>query len=104
MCVCVADSPEVTHEGLQHLTSLSRLRVLTLRDLPPYWLTDAKLQGLHGISGLKALRLGDLDSPMQTNFTGADVAGSVRLHTTQAAVCLHPEMDILTQPLWPCRH
>ena len=99
MCVCVADCPEVTHVGLQNLASLSRLKYLFLTDQPPYWLTDDKLQGLHGNSRLEYLQLGIPNRPMQMNITSAAVAGSVRLHTTQAAVCLYPEVDILTQPL-----
>ena len=81
MCVSVADCPEVTSKGLQYLNSSSGLQHLSLTDLPPYWLTDAKLQALYGCSRLQQLRLGDRGSPIQTNITAAAVAGSVRLNT-----------------------
>ena len=81
MCVCVADSPEVTHVGLRYLNSLSGLQYLILRDQPPYWLTDDKLQGLYNCSLLGQLELGRHNRPMQMNITAAAVTGSVRLHT-----------------------
>ena len=81
MCVCVADCPEVTHVGLRNLTSSSGLQYLVLRDLPRYWLTDYKLQGLHGYLLLKQLELGHRERPIQMNITAAAVTGSVALHT-----------------------
>ena len=72
---------------------------MSLRDPPPNWLTDAKLQILHGNSRLRRLDL----HLMETNITAAAFAGSVTAHP-QAAVCLYPEVDRLTQPLWPCTH
>ena len=64
--------------GLEYLSSLSGLWFLSLTDLPGYWLTDTKLQGLHGISRLGQLFLGGPGSPIQTNITAAAVTGSVR--------------------------
>ena len=66
--------------GLQYLNSSGPM-VLALREQPPYWLTDIKLQGLYGNSRLVQLRLGDRGRPIQTNITAAAVTGSVRLHT-----------------------
>ena len=82
VCVSVADCSDVTSKGLECLNSSSGLRLLSLTDLPRYWLTDAKLQALHGCSRLQQLQLGDRGSPIQTNITTAAVAGSVRLHTS----------------------
>ena len=81
MCVCVADSPEVTHVGLQYLNNLSGLHELFLRDQPPYWVTDVKLQGLYNCSRLNWLELGRHNRPMQMSITAAAVTGSVRLQT-----------------------
>ena len=80
MRVCVADCSDVTSKGLQSLNRSSWLQYLSLTEIPRYWLTDAKLQGLYGCSRLEQLNLGDLDSPIQTNITAAAVAGSVRLN------------------------
>ena len=80
MCVCVADSPEVTDVGLRHLNSLPGLWVLILKDQPSFWLTDTKLQGLHNNSQLRFLRLG-YSRPIQMNITAAAITRSVRLHT-----------------------
>ena len=80
MCVCVADCPEVTDVGLQYLNSSSRLQYLSMEDLPPYWLTDDKLQVLYGCSRLRQLDLGNVRSPIQANITAPAVTGSVRLH------------------------
>ena len=67
--------------GLRYLNSLSGLKYLILRDQPPYWLTDDKLQGLYNCSGLERLELGRHNRTMQMNITAAAVAGSVRLRT-----------------------
>ena len=81
MCVCVADSPEVTHVGLRYLNSLSRLQYLILRDQLPYCQTDVKLQGLYNCSLPGQLELGRHNRQMQMSNTAAAVTGSVRLHT-----------------------
>ena len=78
MCVCVADCPEVTHVGLRYFNSSSKLTHLILRDQTPYWLTDDKLQALHGYTSMKQLELG---YNRQMNITAAAVTRSVRLHT-----------------------
>ena len=66
--------------GLRNLNSSSGLLYLALREQPPNWLTDEKLQGLYGWSRLQYLHLG-YNRPMQMNITAPAVTGSVRLHT-----------------------
>ena len=83
-----ADCRGVTACGLQHLSKLTKLKVLDLPDMPAGVIPDM-LGSLHDCSELKKLILGNVDRPLETAIPAAAMCRLVLACRKLKHVCLH---------------